>query len=972
MKKVLLVISCIFILCIPQMKSYATQTETSLYDGLLAAGQDFTLALTRDGELFSYGRNLRGALGDGTTVNRETPVNITGQFDLNEGEQIIFIDAGGFHSGAITSEGRVFTWGENIWGQLGDLTTTDSATPIDITNQFNLNEHEKIIKLGLGYAFSVALSSEGRIFTWGDDWAHQLIYNYYLYGFLGQRNFPDEVTGYFELNTDEKIIDLAIGGRHGIVLTSDNRILSWGDNDDGECGVGFVSNYELFPVDITSQFSLSTSDRFDVIEAGFERTMVATTEGHVFAFGNNEFSGALGDGTEINSAIPIDISDSLSLGENETIVSMSTSRDQSSLVTSTGRIFTWGVAFLGSLGVPMSGYNISTPYEITPTISLETGEKVVYVSYGYYFGGLITSFGNVKIWGDNGYWQLGIDRAFWLETPTSNGLNLKELDVIPPTCDVTPTQTIEAGTYADIDWTTVIQNVEDNSGGVVTLSEMTDSVLYDTVGVYEVSVALIDPDGNIHTETFDVEVEDTTPPTFDFIQNQTVEIDSEVIDWTTYITNPTDNATGILQLYVISDSIDYTKFGRYSVTVALMDESFNTTEQSFVVQVMIGSPFVQRRVITINDAEQRKYKEISNMIDVAMSNKHGLMLTSTGEVFTWGSNEYGQLGNGTENSSSVPINITEQFHLSDTDGIVMIASSEHQSAALSYLGRVFFWGANDDNAFPTDGVLVNRLPIDITAVLDLENDEKIVQLEMGEDVIVLRTSHGRLLLIGESHVELGEVLSFNESLAMNDDYIVDVSFNHMSGMILTHQQEVYTWGWNGWSQLGNGSTLEWSNGFVNMTSYIAIEEGEQITDIMMGFLNGSIMTSNQSVLHWGLVPFNNTSSSVSKYETNTVVDITGDFPLVQNEEVIAIYSGESSTIYVTNIGNVFVLGDYMINGTEIVINRTEIIDVTSIINPSNAEIVDFDIAALNWAFLTKEGKLFTYGDNTHGQLGIDD
>jgi uncharacterized repeat protein (TIGR02543 family) len=90
-------------------------------------------ALTSNGRLFIWGRNDNGQLGDGTTTNRSTPTEITSRFSLATGDKSIQVSLGGYHSAALTSNGRLFTWGRNNNGQLGDGTNTNRYSPTQIT-----------------------------------------------------------------------------------------------------------------------------------------------------------------------------------------------------------------------------------------------------------------------------------------------------------------------------------------------------------------------------------------------------------------------------------------------------------------------------------------------------------------------------------------------------------------------------------------------------------------------------------------------------------------------------------------------------------------------------------------------------------------------------------------------------------------------------------------------------------------------
>ena len=99
----------------------------------VSLGNSHSAALTSSGRLFTWGNNGDGQLGDGTYSNRTTPTEITSQFSLSTGDKIISVSLGHYHSAALTSSGRLFTWGNNGDGQLGDGTKTDRYSPTQIT-----------------------------------------------------------------------------------------------------------------------------------------------------------------------------------------------------------------------------------------------------------------------------------------------------------------------------------------------------------------------------------------------------------------------------------------------------------------------------------------------------------------------------------------------------------------------------------------------------------------------------------------------------------------------------------------------------------------------------------------------------------------------------------------------------------------------------------------------------------------------
>jgi len=129
----------------------------------VVAGGFSSCALLSDGTARCWGRNHRGQLGDGTRKDRtKTPTPVVGLKNIKT------IALGLSHGCAATAKGQVFCWGRNNYGQLGDGSTVERLRPVRVAQLAGVTQ------LALGFTHSCALTSGGEVMCWGDDRRHQL------------------------------------------------------------------------------------------------------------------------------------------------------------------------------------------------------------------------------------------------------------------------------------------------------------------------------------------------------------------------------------------------------------------------------------------------------------------------------------------------------------------------------------------------------------------------------------------------------------------------------------------------------------------------------------------------------------------------------------------------------------------------------------------------------------------------------
>jgi len=366
----------------------------------VSLGAEFTLALTNENEVFTWGDNRFGQLGNGLNESRYRPVNITENFNLQENDYIIQLATGYLHSAALSQSGRVYFWGDNEFGQLGTDDFITRTIPVDITNNFTLAENEYIVKIECGNYFSSAITSSGRLFMWGDNDRGQIGTGDNLISTL-----PIDITAGFELEENEKIIQTSLGGSHSLALTSLNRVFSWGYNSLWQLGDGTTSSRST-PGEITSRFALNIDEEIVQISTGNHHSAAVTSFGNLFVFGYN-FFGQLGDGTTTNNGTPTNITGQFLLDMDEKIEKVFLGVHFSAAITNKSSIFTWGLNTYGQLG-DNTTVNSSNPINISGLFAFNNEKTAVEMSLGDRFIAIVDSQGNMNLWGDNVAGKLGI------------------------------------------------------------------------------------------------------------------------------------------------------------------------------------------------------------------------------------------------------------------------------------------------------------------------------------------------------------------------------------------------------------------------------------------------------------------------------------------------------------------------------------------------------------------------------------
>ena len=338
----------------------------------LDAGGGHTCRITTAGGVKCWGNNTIGVLGDGSVIDRLTPVDVSGL-----GNGVIAISAGQFHSCALTTAGGVKCWGANGSGELGDGSTTQRLTPVDVSGLGS-----GVIAISAGGRHTCALTTAGGVKCWG----------YNISGQLGDGSRTERLTPVDVSSLGSGVAALSAGRDHTCALTTAGGAKCWGANGYGELGDGSDGgdNRRLTPVDV---FGLGSG--VAALSAGAFHTCALTTAGGVKCWGYNT-DGLLGDGSITRRLTPVDVS-----GLASGVIAISAGEYHNCALTTAGGVKCWGSSSVGQIG------DRSLSASFTPVDVFGLGTGVTALSAGQFHNCALTTAGGVKCWGANGLRQLG-------------------------------------------------------------------------------------------------------------------------------------------------------------------------------------------------------------------------------------------------------------------------------------------------------------------------------------------------------------------------------------------------------------------------------------------------------------------------------------------------------------------------------------------------------------------------------------
>lgn len=373
----------------------ATVTVTGPYKAV-AAGGGHSLAIKADGSLMAWGLNRSGQLGDGSAIDKTTPVQI------GSSKTWSVISAGEFHTVALFGTNcavngcPLYAWGFNQNGQLGDGTTKDISTPTKIGTVTTW------ISVAAGRAHTLAVKKDGTLWAWGRNFSAQ----------LGDGTQLDRLVP-TQIGTLKTWKAVAAGEEHSMGLMTNGTAYTWGPRISGQTGQGDASiiSYDTAPIALALPPNYSTAVQFVAIAAGYNHSLAIRNNGTLWAWGDNQY-GQVGGNSGLGTLCPftapvtdcevdlLQIKIDPSQGADNDWTTLSAGLGHSVAIKSDGSLWAWGSNDYGQLG-DGSLSSSSQP------IRIGLDRDWVAISAGKYHTFGIKADGTLWGWGRNVEGQLG-------------------------------------------------------------------------------------------------------------------------------------------------------------------------------------------------------------------------------------------------------------------------------------------------------------------------------------------------------------------------------------------------------------------------------------------------------------------------------------------------------------------------------------------------------------------------------------
>ena len=653
------------------------------------------------------------------------------------------------------------------------------------------------------------------------------------------------------------VTQVAEGSFTTYALTSTGQVYAWGDNEAGEAGGGSSNSFVLTPVAVP----LPAGTVVTAISANYLVAMALTSTGAVYMWGGD----ADITGSASESPTPV------SLPGGVAATAIATGSESALALTAAGQVYAWGLNGQGELGNG-SFSSAASPPASPALVQLPGGTDVTSIAAGHLYGLALTSTGAVYGWGDNSYGALGLGTTTNVDTPTQMDLpsgvavgtigagqgyhSIVISQLAPQT--ITFTSTPPASGAIDSTYNvlaeatsglTVSLSIAPLSASVCSIAGSTVTFVTPgtcTIDANQVGAEIYAPAPQV-SQGIAVGGLSTAPGTvYAYGSNYYGQFGNGT---TTSDPSPTqvDVPSGVTFTQVSASSYIsefLTSTGAvYSAGDGALGQLGNGSTASSDVPVKADLP---SGVVATS---------------VAAGVQTDLALTSTGAVYAWGGGG-GQLGDGSSASSDVPVKVDLPSGVIATD----ISAGQNAFAAVTSTGQVYTWGLDQSGQLGTGATGNPDSPLLTPSLASLPAGVVATTVSVGYNFDLITDAAGTVYAWGENDAgELGIgstsgtgcncVATPTQVLLPASADITAVAAGGDDGAALSSNGTVYSWGGNSEGQVGNGTTTP-SSGYLSCECLatpvqVALPAGSTAVTISEGWDQGLAALSNGTAYGWG-------------------------------------------------------------------------------------------------------------------------
>lgn len=339
----------------------------------VAAQHEHTCGLQEDGTLHCWGRNQYGQLGDGTISNKLAPTLVAVAV-----EWAGVAGSGGYHTCASDVQGRLYCWGWNNYGEIGDGSAQGSSVPVLV--EWRPVGPGDWASVSAGFSHACGIRSSGRLFCWGQNDRGQ----------VGDGSTSDRLSPTSLAMLPDGWVTVSLGARHSCGIREAGDLYCWGGNYSGQVGDGTTTDRPAPTV-------IAVGAAWRSVAAGGSMSCGVRVDGRLFCWGHN-LHGQLGNGTTIESSTPVQVG---SAGDWDRVAA---GHDFACASKLNGTLYCWGRNNVGQLGIGTSGDRVA-PERVSGSGWI--GQVVLGTVSAGGHACAPKSDGRVYCWGGNSAGQLG-------------------------------------------------------------------------------------------------------------------------------------------------------------------------------------------------------------------------------------------------------------------------------------------------------------------------------------------------------------------------------------------------------------------------------------------------------------------------------------------------------------------------------------------------------------------------------------